>query len=177
MKEKKATVKFLCLLVCLLVLIGCDRSSEERDKAIAKVGKAIAETGRAKAELARVEAALGKTQSERDALEETIAEISEKLENSNSELVASLQAQEQWQAKFDELTKQHDVAIVEISKKQTTVEKLEEQLKEKTAEISEYEQWVKELQATIEYLENQIDQMSEQSAEQSDEEVADGNNV
>ena len=173
MNEKKATVKFLCLLGCLLVLTGCDRSSEERDKAIAKADKAIAEAEQVKAELARVEDALGETQSERDSLEETIAEVSEKLENANSQLIASLQAQEQWQAKFDELAKQHDDAIAEITEIQTTVEKPEEQLKEKTADISEYEQWVKELQETIEYLENQIDQMSEKS----DEEVADGNNV
>ena len=31
MNEKKTTAKFLVLLVCMLVLTGCDRSAKERD--------------------------------------------------------------------------------------------------------------------------------------------------
>ena len=57
MNDKRATIKFMCLLICLLILTGCDRSAKERDQA-------IAEAEQAKAELARVETALEEIQNE-----------------------------------------------------------------------------------------------------------------
>ena len=82
MNERKATAKFLCLLVCLLVLAGCDRSARERDEA-------IAEAEQAKVELTRVETALEEIQSERDELKKTIAKNSEELKITKLELICS----------------------------------------------------------------------------------------
>jgi tRNA/tmRNA/rRNA uracil-C5-methylase (TrmA/RlmC/RlmD family) len=148
MNDKKTTAKFLCLLVCLLLLTGCDRSAKERDKA-------IAEAEQAKAELARVETTLEETQSERDELKETIARISEELEKTKSELLAAMQTQEEPESQLNEVTNQRDSAIEQVKNAKEQVETLSEQLKEKAKEIREYKQWVKELQATIEDLEDQ----------------------
>ena len=50
-------------------------------------------------------------------------------------------------------------------------------MKEKDEEIRKYEEWVEELQAAIKDLEGQGEEASERPTEESDEEVADGNNV
>ena len=147
MNERKATAKFLCLLVCLLVLTGCDRSAKERDKAIAEAKKA-------KAELARVEALLEEIQSERE-LKENLAAVSENWGKANSELTAVTQAHDDLLDQINKLTNERDTAVAEAEDFEAMVKKLTEQLQDKIKEVYEYEQWVKELQATIEDLEDQ----------------------
>ena len=171
MNKRKGTVKFLCLLVCLLVLTGCDRSAKERDKA-------LAEAERAKAELARAEATLEEIQNERDELKDNLAIISENWEKANSELISITQAHDDLLNQIDELTNERNSAIGLSKDTKEQIERLSKQLQEKTKESQEYQEWVKELQVTIEDLELQIQELSEQPVEQlEDEEVADGNNV
>jgi tRNA/tmRNA/rRNA uracil-C5-methylase (TrmA/RlmC/RlmD family) len=149
MRKRKVTLKFLILLVCLLTLAGCKDTAKEKDKALAEAEKV-------KAELERLKAKLKETQSERDQLREAIAEVSEEFENTKLELTTAIQSQERWQTKFEEVAKQRDVAIAKVKETETTAERLWEQLKEETAAIREYQQWVKELQSTIADLEGQV---------------------
>ena len=159
MNERKATAKFLCLLVCILALAGCDRHDKERDEAIAK------------AEQARVETALEELQDERDELKETLGIISENWEKANSELTVATQAHNDLLNQVNELTNEKDSAIDQSKAAEEQIERLNEQLQEKTEENQK-------LQATTEDLEAQIKELSEHLVEQSeDEEVADGNNV
>ena len=135
-ERRKATAKFLCLLVCLFVLTGCDRSAKDRDKA-------IAEAEQAKAELARVETALEETQSERDELKENLAAVSENWGKANSELTAVTQAHDDLLDQINKLTNERDTAVAEAKDFEAMVKKLTEQLQDKIKEVYEYEQWSK----------------------------------
>ncbi|MHC4396786.1 MAG: methyltransferase domain-containing protein [Planctomycetota bacterium] len=164
MKRRKVTLKFLCLLVCVLVLTGCDRSAKERDKA-------IAEAEQAKAELARVETALEEAQNERDELKKTITKVSEELEKTRSGATTILKLYEALKIQSVELTNERDAAVAEAKDAKETVKKLSDQLKEKAEEILEFGEWVKELQATIKYLKGQVEKIDNQSSEQSVEDI------
>jgi methylase of polypeptide subunit release factors len=148
MNKKRATGEFLGLVVCLLVLTGCDRSADERDKA-------VAEAEQAKAELARVETALGEIEIEKDELEETIAEISKELEEAKSQFAAAVQIREELEDQLSELTNQRDSTIAQAKVAKGEAERLGKQLKEAIKEIREYEELVEELQKTIEDLKDQ----------------------
>ena len=139
MTKKKLTIKFLILLLCSLVLAGCDNSVEERDKAVAEAEKA-------KTELAQVKAELEETQSERDELKENLATVSENWEKANSELTAVTQAHDDLLEQVNELTDERDSAIDQAKDAKATIEK------EKDGDIRELVEWAKELQATIEDL-------------------------
>jgi methylase of polypeptide subunit release factors len=139
MTKKKLTIKFLILLLCSLVLAGCDNSVEERDKAVAEAEKA-------KTELAQVKAELEETQSERDELKENLATVSENWEKANSELTAVTQAHDDLLEQVNELTDERDSAIDQAKDAKATIEK------EKDGDIRELVEWVKELQATTEDL-------------------------
>ena len=145
MTKKKLTIKFLILLLCSLVLAGCDNSVEERDKAVAEAEKA-------KTELAQVKAELEETQSERDELKENLATVSENWEKANSELTAVTQAHDDLLEQVNELTDDRDSAIDQAKDAKATIEKLSIRLKEKDGDIRELVEWVK---ATIEDLEDQ----------------------
>ena len=142
MTKKKLTIKFLILLLCSLVLAGCDNSVEERDKAVAEAEKA-------KTELAQVKAELEETQSERDELKENLATVSENWEKANSELTAVTQAHDDLLEQVNELTDERDSAIDQAKDPKATIEK------NKDGDISELVEWVKKLQATIEDLRGQ----------------------
>jgi len=139
MTKKKLTIKVLILLLCSLVLAGCDNSVEERDKAVAEAEKA-------KTELAQVKAELEETQSERDELKENLATVSENWEKANSELTAVKQAHDDLLEQVNELTDERDSAIDQAKDAKATIEK------EKDGDIRELVEWAKELQATIEDL-------------------------
>ncbi|HUS73359.1 MAG TPA: methyltransferase domain-containing protein [Sedimentisphaerales bacterium] len=165
MNGRKVTLKFMVLLVCLLTLVGCKNAAEERDKAVAEAEKA-------KAELAKVKAIIEEIRSERDELKETLDTISENWEKASSELVVFTQAHDDLLVQVKELTKERDSAIVQAKDAKAQVERLGKQLKEKTEELRAYEEWVKELQATIKGLEGQVEKVDNQWTEQSAEEVS-----
>ena len=170
MNQEKETTRLMCLVVCLLVLAGCNRGAKDRDKA-------IAEAEQARAELARVETALEETRSERDGLKENIDEIYEELEEPKSKLLAAMQTQEKLENQLIKLTNQRNSAIEQAKEAGVQVATLNKQLKERIKENQDYEEWVEELQENIRNLEGRIEEMEEQSIEQLDEEVTDGNNV
>ena len=166
MNKRKVAINFLCLLVCLLVLTGCDRSAKERDKALAEAEKA-------KAKLVKIEAAFKKLQDVKDELDESFGIIYEKWEKASTELEAVTQAHNGLLVQIDELTNERDTAINQAKEFEEKVDRITPQLQEKSKENQEFQEWVKELQATIEDLESQF----EESVEQLEEEVTDGNNV
>jgi chromosome segregation ATPase len=168
MSRKKVTAKLLCLLVCLLVLTGCDRSTKEM---------AIEEAEKAKAELVKAEAAIKKLQNQRNQLKEDLDTVSENWRKDNSELTAIKKAHNDLLNRVGRITEEWNSAINKAGDAQEQIQELSRQLREKNQENQEYQEWIKELQATIDDLENQISQMSEQFNEELDEEITDGNNV
>ncbi|MHC4458252.1 MAG: SAM-dependent methyltransferase [Planctomycetota bacterium] len=155
MTKSKLTLKSLVLLACLLSLVGCDRLAKERNKA-------VEEAMEAKAALEKVKADLEETQSERDQLKEYVDNISENWENVLSELNIVRQNEENLQVQISELAGERDAAIAEAKEAQVIIERLSEQLKNKSAEIIELQDWVAELQLTIQELQNQIGKIGEE---------------
>jgi predicted nucleic acid-binding Zn-ribbon protein len=172
MTKAKLIVNLTTLLICLLVVNGCDRSAKERNKALAEAEKA-------KAELAEVNALLSKAQRERDWLKEEMDRIYEEWEQDRSNLAASVaQAEGELQNMVDRLTQERDIAIARAKTAEASVKRLNN-------EIRELEEWNRELQATIQQFQGQIEQMYEQAGEelygepneQWEQEIADENNV
>jgi len=163
MAKRKLTLMFLVLLFFLLPIAGCDRSDTKREEA-----------AEAKAELERTRTVLQKIQSRRDQLEQDLADISDDWEKTKSELAVVKEAYRKLRARSEQLAKERDAAIVKARDAQEMVQNLTNQLKQKEADIREFEQWVKELQATITEQENYIEQIDKQSPEESDEASADG---
>jgi ribosomal protein L11 methylase PrmA len=169
MYGRKSALKFMVLLVCPLTLVGCKNAAAERDKA-------VAEAERTKAKLAKVKAIMEEIRSERDELKETLYTVSGNWEKANSELVVFTQAHDTLRDQVKELTKERDSAIVQATDAKAQVESLAIQLIEKTEELRAYEEWVKELQATINYLEGQVENVNNPWMEQSAEEASEQSN-
>jgi ribosomal protein L11 methylase PrmA len=169
MYGRKSALKFMVLLVCPLTLVGCKNAAAERDKA-------VAEAERAKAKLAKVKAIMEEIRSERDELKKALYTVSGNWEKANSELVVFTQAHDTLRDQVKELTKERDSAIVQATDAKAQVESLAIQLIEKTEELREYEEWVKELQATINYLEGQVENVNNPWMEQSAEEASEQSN-
>jgi len=159
MAKRKLTLMFLVLLFFLPPITGCDRAAKEREEAT-----------EAKAELERTRTVLQKIQSRRDQLEHDLADISDDWEKTRSELAVVKEAYRKLRARSDQLAKERDAAIVKARDNQEMVQNLTNQLRQKEADIHEFEQWVKELQTTITEQENYIEQIDKQSPEESAEE-------
>lgn len=169
MSNGKHTINSLILLLFLSTLVGCDNTAEEEENAAAKAEEAQARS----VEVGDWE----KTQSEKGHLEIEVAKISKQLETAKTETAAILQYYEESKAQMDSLVSERDAAVVEAMDAKAVAKELADQLKEKTEEISGYEELVKELVNTVIDLENALAEMAEQPTEQTDEEVADGNSV
>jgi len=183
MNLRKAATTLLYLLIYLLVLVGCDRSAKQRDKA-------IPETTETKAELEEIKAVLEQTRSERDKLKESMAESADVLEDTRLKLTNMMQIQEDLELQVVELTKQRDTAVNKLQDTQAMITTLRSQLGEKTTEIQKLTQWNSEWQAVVQELQSQIEQAAEPIVEQvieepnevqdeqiQEEEVIDENNV
>jgi len=85
-------------------------------------------------------------------------------------LASAMQTQDDLEYQIAELTRQQNTAIASGQGDQSMIERLANQLKEKDGTISELEQWGTELQATIQELQNYIEQMEDQVEEEPQEE-------
>ena len=184
MVKGEIIVRLATTLFFLFALAGCDRSAEERDRAIAQAQKL-------RAELVKIKVALEKIQNERDELntnytitseelEDALAErdslkqglaiISKEFESTKVKLASAMQTQDDLDYQIAELTRQQNTAIASGQGDQSMIERLASQLEEKESTISELEQWGTELQATIQELQNYIEQMEDQAEEVPQEE-------
>lgn len=153
MTKAKLILNLTTLLICLVVVNGCGHSAKERDKAVAEAKKA-------KAELAEVKALLSKAQRERDELKEEMAGISEEWEQDKSKLAASVEQSEgELQDMVDRLTQERDIAIARAKTAEAAVKRLNN-------EVRELSEWNEELQAAIQRLQGQLEQMDEQADEE-----------
>lgn len=185
MREKKR-IHLAVVLACFTILTGCDRSAKERDRALAQAQKL-------RAELVKINVALEKIQNERDelstnytitseeledalaerdSLKQSLAIISKEFESTKVKLASAMQTQDDLDYQIAELTRQQNTAIASGQGDQSMIERLANQLEEKDGTISELEQLNIELQATIQELQNYIQQMEGQVEEEYEEEYA-----
>jgi len=191
--------KLAAMLIILLSTMGCDRSAEERDEA-------LAEAEQLRDELEQVRTALEEIQyeadnirvdlnitseeledalAERDQLKEGLAMVTEELQNSKSKLAAAIQTKGDLEYQIAGLTREQNTAIAFEQEDQSMIKRLTSQLEEKDNAIRELEQWNIELQATVQDLQNFIEQMEgqveeepqEEFAEQFEEEIYDQNDI
>jgi len=190
MVKGEIIVRLAATLFFLFALAGCDRSAEERDRAIAQAQKLRADLVKINVTLEKIQnerdelntnytitsEELEDTLAERDELKESLAIISEELEGTKSKLAAAMQTKDDLEYQISELTRQQHAAIAIEQEGQATIERLSSQLEEKEGTISELEQLNLELQTTIQELQNYIEQMDEQ-VKQFEEEVYDQNDI
>ena len=110
------------------------------------------------------------TLAERDSLKESLAIISKELKSTKLKLASAMQTQDDLEYQIAELMRQQNAAITSGQGDQSMIERLASQLEEKDGTISELEQWGTELRATIQELQNYIEQMEEQVEEEYEEE-------
>jgi methylase of polypeptide subunit release factors len=185
MAKGSAILRLTTVLVCLFALTGCDRSEKAKDDALAEVQKLRAELVKSRTTLEEIENERDKlranltitsrelegVRAERDELKENFAIIYEELEDSKSELATTMQAYDELYEQAYELVTECDAAIAWVNDVQATIGELIYQLREKTSQLPELEQWNMELQATIEDLEVQIEEINRRSIEQLTEEL------
>jgi uncharacterized protein (DUF3084 family) len=199
MVKGEIIVRLAATLFFLFALAGCDRSAEERDRAIAEAQRLRAELIKIKVTLEKIQnerddlntnytitsEELEDAQAEREGLRENLAIISKELKSTKVKLAPAMQTQDDLEYQIAELTRQQNAAIASGQGDQSMIERLANQLEEKDGTISELEQLNIELQATIQELQNYIEQIEEQFevepqeelAEQFDEEVYDQNDI
>jgi methylase of polypeptide subunit release factors len=183
--RKNELTNLAVVFVCFSLLAGCDRSAEEKDRALAEVQKLRNELVKAQTALEEIQDEADKlranltltseelevAQAERDELKESLAVTSEELEDSKSELATTMQAYDELYEQAYELVTECDAAIAWANEVQATIVELSNQLREKTSRLPELEQWSMELQATVEDLEVQIEEINRRSIEQLTEEL------
>ena len=152
------------MLACLLLLGGCDDTEKQRDAA-------IKEAKTAKAELEVAKMALREVNKYNEKLRENIDGLHEKLKANKSKASHS-QALEQKLDRYEsdilKLTEERDSAIEQHDEILASLEKLQEELTEKNAELSELEKWADQAQETIEQLQKQSENDDEQMPEHAD---------
>ncbi|MHC4603787.1 MAG: 50S ribosomal protein L11 methyltransferase, partial [Planctomycetota bacterium] len=172
------TLTFLTVVVCSLVLGGCDRATEQEaraEAAAARAAMAKAQVAFAKSEKEnnKLKSELAAVIQERDDLQEQAKEltkerdeavakakapqtttISEKENNKiKSELAAVIQERDDLQEQVKELTKERDEVVAKAKAAQTTtIEDLMNQLTAQLERVSELEVQNKELQDAIDQL-------------------------
>lgn len=143
-------VRFLTVLACSLVLMGCDDEQEKK--------KALAEAAETRTSLAKVMADLTRAKSQ-------IAYLKEELE-------AAKQTHNELQEQAEPLVGERDIAMAEAEKAQEKIKNLTAQLKEQAENerilrkdiqelelvIENQEKTIAEQQVTIEELQNIIEQ-------------------
>jgi chromosome segregation ATPase len=184
MVKVEIIVRLATTLFFLFALTGCDRSAKERDRAIAETQKLRAELIKIKVALEKIQnerdelntnytitsEELEDAQAERDSLRESLAIISKELESTKLKLASAMQTQDDLEYQIAELTRQQNAAVASGQGDQSMIERLANQLEEKDGTISELEQLNIELQATIQELQNYMEQMGEQVEEEPQEE-------
>jgi uncharacterized protein (DUF3084 family) len=184
MVKGEIIVRLATTLFFLFALAGCDRSTEERDRAIAQAQGLRAELVKAQTALEEIQGETDKlrvnltitseeladAQTERDELKENLAVISKELESTKLKLASAMQTQDDLEYQIAELTRQQNAAITSGQEDQSMIERLASQLEEKDGTISELERWNIEMQATIQELQNYIEPVEEQVEEEPQEE-------
>ena len=145
-KGKKAIV-LATLAILMLTLSACDRRG--------KLRRARQEAEQAKAEMESTKIALERIRAERNALSAEAADMADKWEQTRLELAALQQSHSNLQSQVGSAVGDRNVMIGREANAQAAIENLRRELAEKTEEISELHEWIKELQVTISELQGQ----------------------
>lgn len=149
--SEKRILKLFFLVIFMLFLIGCKKSTDDS-------AKSVAETEKTKTELTRLKLALEKTQSESNELNEGFSETLEEIEAIKTQLSQATKARESLENQIAELAAQRDDALAKARETQALADDLAGQLKEKTDEVKALEELNEELLTTITKLQEQLEQ-------------------
>lgn len=139
------------LLAAMAALVlgasACDRRG--------KLRKAREEAEQAKAELEGTKIALEKARAENNQLSAEVANLADKLEQAELELTELRHAYTNLQSQVGTVISDRNAFMGREATAQAAIENLRRELAEKTEEIRQLNDWVKELQATINELQGQ----------------------
>lgn len=163
MNKRNVTLNLLCFIVCMLIFTGCDKKSDETDKAM----QAAEEL---KAELANAENLLEKTRNERDDLKGDLAIINENWDMTKAELVSAMLRSNELERKAQKLTGELNSAVSDAQVARSETRSFSEQLREAIANNQGYEQLFNEMQAEIEQLQLKVAELTEVPAQEDENE-------
>ena len=134
----------ITVLLCVLVLSGCDNSEKE---------KALAQAAEAKASLLKIKTELIRTKAERDSIRDRLNETIE----ARDELAQQLK---ELNEDYDEVITETDTADEELGKSREAIQILMSQMLEQTKKLNQLENQNSGLKATIEQLQTELAQLS-----------------
>ena len=164
MTTRLPILRFLAVLACLLVPIGC----EDKDKK-----EALTEAAEAKILLAKVKADLSKAKSQIADLEEeleAIKEIHDELQRQVKQLAGerdtAIAVAEQTLAKIKDLTARSDGQVESVGMLQNEIEQLKAVIESQRTTIAEQQAAIEEMQKIIEQQQETTEEQQENAEEQ-----------
>lgn len=148
MPKSKIILNLLILLLCSLVLAGCNRRKKDADKA-------IAEAEHLKAKLEILNATLERTISEKQDITKELEVVLEELEQTKLKAVAALKLCQDLQSRITALTTERDSAIAAAGDAKAMSTKLNQQLTEEAEEVLELDESADELQIDVNDINDQ----------------------
>lgn len=143
-------VRFLTVLACSLVLMGCE-DDEEKKKALAEAAEARTSLAKVKADLTRAKSEIAYLKEELEAAKQTNNELQEQAEPLVGERDFAMAAAEKAQEKIKNLTAQ-------LNEQAENERILRKDIQELELVIENQEKTIAEQQVTIEHLQNIIEQ-------------------
>ena len=151
-------VRFLTVLACSLVLMGCE-DEQEKKKALAEAAETRMSLAKVKADLTRAKSEIAYLKEELEAAKETHNELQEQAEPLVGERDFAMAAVEKAQEKIKNLTAQ-------LNEQAESAGMLRKDIKELELVIENQEKTIAEQQVTIEELQEIIEQQQGATEEQ-----------
>jgi chromosome segregation ATPase len=141
------TLECVGLMCCALFLAGCGSGDDESDAAAEEVEQL-------RIEVAKLKQLVAKRTAERDELTGVLSEAADRMATATRQLEAMVKERDQLQTKLNQLAQTHDSATLRAQEAQKANENLQKQLQEKMNEAQELQNYNRELNVTLERLQN-----------------------
>ena len=142
------TLECVGLVLCVLFLAGCSGGDDESEAAAEEVEQL-------RIEVANLKGLVAKLRAERDELNAVLGEAADKMATFTRQFEALVKERDELQMKVGKLSQTHDNAVLQAQETQRANENLQKQLREKMDEAQELQNYNRELNITVERLQNQ----------------------
>jgi len=142
------TLECVGLVLCVLFLAGCSGGDDESEAAAEEVEQL-------RIEVANLKGLVAKLRAERDELNAVLGEAADKMATFTRQFEALVKERDELQMKVGKLSQTHDNAVLQAQETQRANENLQKQLQEKMDEAQELQNYNRELNITVERLQNQ----------------------
>ena len=142
------TLRCICLLFGAVIFTGCADKEDGNEQAAQEVEQL-------KLQVAQTTVLLQKARAESDELTTALSEQTEKLAKLQTEYNAVVKERDTLQMKLGQISQTHEGALLRAQEAQRANENLQKQLQEKSDEAQELQNYNRELNISIERMQNQ----------------------